>query len=824
MPISGIVPQSTYISRSNGGVGTRRFVQIYTTDTQAVVEAANYIRSGEIPAGMREGIDLLEFVGPTFTQRYTFTVDPANNALILTATGGAGTGSVVSDGVISNVALAGTNLNFTGTGGAFSGSVDLAALPTVTTNLSDQADGTLTYVNEIGTTQVFNAFNEVTAAGQLLVGSAPNDVSPLSIGTAGQVLTVDPGGTTPVWTTLASSSETLPVTIFDAAGDLIVGTANDVASRLPVGAAGEVLTVSALGLPVWAAPAGGTTETTTTLVDNGNRTFTYTNEAGAAVTYSSADVVTTLVDNTNGTITYTSEDGTATTFEDNRVNNSLTAASVGTAAADGDLWGFDPATGATFYANASGNWTATPSAAINSYVFISNSVMNPAAPGAPTTAEAIAAGATVADTFYVYNGTNTDSSDPTYVWYVDGSGTTKRIDSASAGGNNLFTADLTLAANRTHDLSTNTFTFNMGAGAQFDINTPSGSGGVAIDANGVAIRNDANDVGVDITAFGVNLLFTAGRDLSINGQSGTTGQTIISQGDGAPPIWGTIGGGLSTVFVTETVMSPAVANEPTAGDFSTAVPSPAPSTLYIYNGTDSTGAEVSHAWVSDVSSNVSRVQQPNILLQSSVGVAAYGMIIRDDITGFLYRVISLGVGQNLSSNTMSFLVTTNKVEFIGQNGVNPIVANGFYPAGSMFLSTWNGSGPVGMFRAKTGITAGATPTGGPGIEWVSNVDDGGPRDYTVGYPWSTNEPVLYNGAVYRFSSATAATSTGSFVSNIGEFTFAHRGVDVVATVSALPNPSSCVRGDLFLVPNVGLFAADGSGTINASAATTIQQV
>lgn len=54
-------------------------------------------------------------------------------------------------------------------------------------------------------------------------------------------------------------------------------------------------------------------QTVTTLVDNGNGSITYTNEAGASTTVSAgAQTVTTLVNNNNGTYTYTNEVGAQT--------------------------------------------------------------------------------------------------------------------------------------------------------------------------------------------------------------------------------------------------------------------------------------------------------------------------------------------------------------------------------------------------------------------------------------------------------------------------------------------------------------------------------
>lgn len=65
-------------------------------------------------------------------------------------------------------------------------------------------------------------------------------------------------------------------------------------------------------------------ETITNLVDNGNGTFTYTNELEVPVTFSgSPQTVTTLVDNGDGTFTYTSEDNSITTVDYN-LNETIT--------------------------------------------------------------------------------------------------------------------------------------------------------------------------------------------------------------------------------------------------------------------------------------------------------------------------------------------------------------------------------------------------------------------------------------------------------------------------------------------------------------------
>ncbi|PCJ90740.1 MAG: hypothetical protein COA50_16945, partial [Flavobacteriaceae bacterium] len=54
-------------------------------------------------------------------------------------------------------------------------------------------------------------------------------------------------------------------------------------------------------------------ETTSTLVDNGNGTFTYTNEVGGITTFDSK--ITTVVDNLDGTFDITDDSGTTVTID-----------------------------------------------------------------------------------------------------------------------------------------------------------------------------------------------------------------------------------------------------------------------------------------------------------------------------------------------------------------------------------------------------------------------------------------------------------------------------------------------------------------------------
>ena len=77
----------------------------------------------------------------------------------------------------------------------------------------------------------------------------------------------------------------------------------------PGGGTGQVLSINNAGDYVWVTLAS---DIVTTLVDNGDNTYTYTSEDGTVTVIDTDETTTTLVDNGNDTYTYTSEDGTVT--------------------------------------------------------------------------------------------------------------------------------------------------------------------------------------------------------------------------------------------------------------------------------------------------------------------------------------------------------------------------------------------------------------------------------------------------------------------------------------------------------------------------------
>ena len=114
------------------------------------------------------------------------------------------------------------------------------------------------------------------ALGDLVVADVDALPSTLHRGTTGQVLTVDATGIL-TWTTPSSGGSNIPVAsdvIWDAKGDLAVGTGPDTASKLIVGTNGQVLTADstvATGLR-WGTPVTGAAPLTPTSLKTANYT------------------------------------------------------------------------------------------------------------------------------------------------------------------------------------------------------------------------------------------------------------------------------------------------------------------------------------------------------------------------------------------------------------------------------------------------------------------------------------------------------------------------------------------------------------------------
>lgn len=106
--------------------------------------------------------------------------------------------------------------------------------------------------------------------GDLAVASGADAASKLVVGSDGQILIADSTQTLGVKWGAAPSGSVATDTIFDAKGDLPVGTGSDASARLAVGSNGQVLTADSTqstGVK-WATPSGGGSSTPTHVATN----------------------------------------------------------------------------------------------------------------------------------------------------------------------------------------------------------------------------------------------------------------------------------------------------------------------------------------------------------------------------------------------------------------------------------------------------------------------------------------------------------------------------------------------------------------------------
>lgn len=317
--IRGIVGQSTRLASRDGYGGHINFFHYWSDDTQAQCEVPGYLTRRQMPSNYVDG-DVIYIFGTGFNQTYRGVTDAATLQISLTAVHGAGSGTVLGDGNISNVQLVGRQLVFTGSAGAFNGPIDLSPIVPLNTVTSITAiDFRPTGVP--GQYTVSLSWVDKNGAAQTTTDSTPVTLAPETVTTI-----VNNGGTSFTYTNELGVSITIPIaaaqtitTLTDQGNGTYVYTSENGTATL-IDARGVVTTLvdnlngtftytNELGIPVTIS-AGG--DVTTTLVDNGNATFTYTNELGVPVLY--AEEVTTLVNNLNGSFTYTNELGVPTTY------------------------------------------------------------------------------------------------------------------------------------------------------------------------------------------------------------------------------------------------------------------------------------------------------------------------------------------------------------------------------------------------------------------------------------------------------------------------------------------------------------------------------
>ena len=209
-------------------------------------------RLNNIEAGLVNGVTNAPYVSKTGGTVVTTT---SNVGLKLQM----GTGSLNLLETYSTGAALGFNINQLGTPKVgtnnviYVGSSDYNTLVSNTTSASSVAGAAIPK-------SIF------TAAGQLIYSTSVSTPAALTIGTNGQYLGITAG--VPTWSTFASY---LPLSTLTTNGDILYYSSGN--TRLPIGTAGQVLTVNSGGtLPVWSTPSTAYVSTTNGTVSTASTT------------------------------------------------------------------------------------------------------------------------------------------------------------------------------------------------------------------------------------------------------------------------------------------------------------------------------------------------------------------------------------------------------------------------------------------------------------------------------------------------------------------------------------------------------------------------
>ena len=263
---------------------------------------------------------------------YTYTSeDGTTTTFNVTQTGNGdpnGNGTVGAAGDIYVDEATGDIYTFDGTTWVLSGGPNFETL----TSLTDNGDGTITYVDEDGVATILNI--AVIGGTETLTNLVDNGNGTITYTNEdGTDQTVDIAAivaANETVTTLVQADGTYTYTSEDGTTTTfnVTQTGNgDPNGNGTVGAAGDIYVDEATGDiytfdgTTWVLSGGPNFETVTVLVDNGDGSITYTDEDGNDTTINLATIidnfetVTNLVDNGNGTITYTNEEGTDQTVD-----------------------------------------------------------------------------------------------------------------------------------------------------------------------------------------------------------------------------------------------------------------------------------------------------------------------------------------------------------------------------------------------------------------------------------------------------------------------------------------------------------------------------